>query len=165
MAIDSRKRRDGEYIEKVGFYDPNPDPAIITVDREKALKWLGMGAIPSDTVRSFLKRDGIMHEFSLRKRGLDDKQVAEEMKKWEVLQLEKQKKAEAKAAMAKREQEKMAKKQAESAAEAETEAAAEVEAAVEETAENEVTETAAEEQVEAAAEETEEEAESPEEEK
>ena len=111
VAIDSRKRRDGEYIEKVGFYDPNPDPAIIEVDREKAIKWLNDGAIPSDTVKSFLQKDGIMHEFSLRKRGLDDDQITEELKKWEILQLEKQKKVEAKAAMAKRDEQ--AKKEAE----------------------------------------------------
>jgi small subunit ribosomal protein S16 len=105
VAIDSRKRRDGKYIEKVGFYDPNPEPAIIEINREKALKWLSDGAIPSDTVKSFLKRDGIMHEFSFLKRGLENDQIIEEMKKWEILQLEKQKKLEAQAAMAKRDKE------------------------------------------------------------
>ena len=105
VAIDSRKRRDGQYIEKVGIYDPTPDPAIIEIDREKALKWLNEGAIPSDTVKSFLRRKGILFEWSLRKKGLTEEQVVGEMQKWQALQIEKQKKLEAKAAMAKREEE------------------------------------------------------------
>ena len=145
VAIDSRKRRDGQYIEKVGVYDPTPDPAIIEVDREKALKWLGEGAIPSDTVRSFLKRKGIMHEFSLLKRGLSEEQVAEEMQKWEGLQAEKTKKVEAQAAMTKRDEElkkeaeaKQAEEEAKAAAKAKADAkAAEAEAAAEEVAEEE----------------------------
>lgn len=123
VAIDSRKRRDGKYIEKVGFYDPNPEPAIVEVDREKALKWLSDGAIPSDTVKSFLKNDGIMHEFSLLKRGLENDQITEEMKKWEILQLEKQKKLEAQAAMAKRDQESKKESEQENKASAEKVAA------------------------------------------
>ena len=153
VAIDSRKRRDGQYIEKVGIYDPTPEPAVIEIDREKALKWLSDGAIPSDTVRSFLKRKGIMHEFSLLNKGLNEEQVTEEMQKWEVLQAEKLKKLEAQAAMTKRDKElkkeaeaKQAEEEAKAAAKAKADAeAAEVEATAAEVAEEAPAEEATEE--------------------
>ena len=99
VAVDSRDRRDGMYLEKVGHYNPIVNPAEVVIDREKALKWLNRGAVPTDTVRSFLRRQGILLEWDLRRKGLDDEKVTEELKKWEVLQLERQKKLEAKAAM------------------------------------------------------------------
>ena len=51
VAVDSRKRRDGAYIEKIGHYNPLRRPAEVVVDDDKALKWLNRGAQPSDTVR------------------------------------------------------------------------------------------------------------------
>jgi len=102
VAIDSRSRREGEYIEKLGHYNPLTHPEEIVIDREKAIKWLDIGAIPSDTVRSFMRHNGIILEWDLRRKGLEPDRIAEELKKWEVLQLERQKRREAKAAMAKR---------------------------------------------------------------
>ena len=64
VASDSRRPRDGEYLELIGTYNPNKEPAEIKIDEEKALKWLNVGAIPSDTVRSFLKNEGIMKKFA-----------------------------------------------------------------------------------------------------
>ncbi len=60
IAVDSRKSRDGEYIESIGYYDPKPTPSDIQLDKEKALKWLQVGAQPSETVRSLLKKAGIL---------------------------------------------------------------------------------------------------------
>ena len=60
VAIDSRKQRDGEYIESVGYDNPVPEVADIKVDTEKALKWLNVGAQPSETVRSIFKKAGIL---------------------------------------------------------------------------------------------------------
>ncbi len=99
VAVDSRSRRDGKYLEKVGLYNPLPDPVELEIDKEKAMKWLNRGAIPSDTVKSFLQRKGIMFEWDLRKRGYDDEKIDEELKKWEIMQLERQKRLEAQAAM------------------------------------------------------------------
>lgn len=99
VAVDSRNRRDGKYLEKVGLYNPLPDPVELEIDKEKAMKWLNRGAIPSDTVKSFLQRKGIMLEWDLRKRGYDDEKIEEELKKWEIAQLERQKRLEAQAAM------------------------------------------------------------------
>ena len=51
IAADSRSPRDGKFIETVGTYNPITKPAQVSVDEEKALKWLANGAIPTDTVR------------------------------------------------------------------------------------------------------------------
>lgn len=69
VASDSRRPRDGEYLELIGTYNPNKEPAEIKIDEEKALKWLNVGAIPSDTVRSFFKKEGIMKKFAEAKKG------------------------------------------------------------------------------------------------
>lgn len=101
VAIDSRVRRDGKYIEKIGHYNPLTNPAEIVVDEEKAFRWLKNGAIPTDTVRSLFSKKGILLKWNLMKRGLPDAQISEEFKKWEVLQIERQKRQEALAAQAK----------------------------------------------------------------
>ncbi|RYD36311.1 MAG: 30S ribosomal protein S16 [Verrucomicrobiaceae bacterium] len=56
VAVDSRKRRDGRYIEQVGTYDPLLDGVNYTIDLEKADKWLGVGAKPSETVNSIIRK-------------------------------------------------------------------------------------------------------------
>jgi small subunit ribosomal protein S16 len=58
VAADSRSPRDGAFIESFGFYDPITDPATITVDLDRARHWLSVGAQPTDTVRSLLKKAG-----------------------------------------------------------------------------------------------------------
>jgi len=63
IAIDARKRRDGRYIENIGYYDPKQDPAIINVDEEKAIKWLQVGAQPTETVRSLFRKTGILQKW------------------------------------------------------------------------------------------------------
>lgn len=60
VVADSRSPRDGRFIEIVGNYDPTKDPAIINVDEEKVMAWIKNGAQPTDTVRSLLKKKGIM---------------------------------------------------------------------------------------------------------
>ena len=64
VAADSRDRRDGREIEVVGTYDPKTNPATIVINEEKALKWLSNGAVPTDTVRDILEKDGIMKKFA-----------------------------------------------------------------------------------------------------
>ncbi len=59
VVADSRAPRDGRFIEEIGYYNPNVDPAIVEIDSEKAEKWLNTGAKPSDTVKSLLKNKGI----------------------------------------------------------------------------------------------------------
>ncbi len=64
VAADSRSPRDGRFIETVGTYNPIKQPAEITVNKEKVMYWLNNGAIPTDTVRSILSKQGIMKEFA-----------------------------------------------------------------------------------------------------
>ena len=63
VAADARAPRDGEFVEIVGHYDPLPDPPIINIYEDKALKWLRRGAQPTDTVLSLLKKTGIWDKF------------------------------------------------------------------------------------------------------
>jgi small subunit ribosomal protein S16 len=60
VVADSRFPRDGRFIEEVGFYDPTKDPAVVTVDAEKAKQWIANGAQPTDTVRALLKKQNII---------------------------------------------------------------------------------------------------------
>jgi len=60
VVADSRSPRDGKFIEEIGYYNPITEPAEIKIDAEKAKKWLENGAQPSDTVRSLLKKSGII---------------------------------------------------------------------------------------------------------
>ena len=69
VAADSRSPRDGRNIEVVGTYNPTNNPGIVTIDEEKALKWLNNGAIPSDTVRNILSKEGIMKKFNDAKKS------------------------------------------------------------------------------------------------
>lgn len=110
VAIDSRKSRDGSYLEKIGHYNPKSNPAELTIDREKALKWLNHGAIPTDSVKSLLRREGIILEWDLRKRGLAEEQIAAELSKFHELRIQRQKRQEAMAAMSKRKSEKAGEK-------------------------------------------------------
>lgn len=63
VAVDSRKKRDGKYLESVGYYDPKTDPLTLKVDADRALYWLGVGAQPSDTVRSLLRKAGVLEKW------------------------------------------------------------------------------------------------------
>ena len=60
VVADSRVARDGKTIEEIGFYDPTQDPHVIKIDGEAAKRWIGNGAQPTDTVRSILKRSGVL---------------------------------------------------------------------------------------------------------
>jgi len=60
VVADQRCARDGRFIENIGYYDPNLDPPEIKLDGEKAQEWIRKGAIPTDTVRSLLKKQGVI---------------------------------------------------------------------------------------------------------
>ena len=60
VVADSRYPRDGRFIEQIGTYNPLTEPSTINVDSEKALKWLGQGAQPTDTVKELLKVSGVI---------------------------------------------------------------------------------------------------------
>lgn len=60
VVADSRAPRDGAFVEEIGYYNPQTDPAEIKVDNEKAQQWIKNGAQPTDTVRVLLKKTGVL---------------------------------------------------------------------------------------------------------
>ena len=67
VASDSRRKRDGEYLELVGTYNPIANET--NINEEVALKWLRTGAQPSDTVKNLFSKAGIMKKFAEEKKG------------------------------------------------------------------------------------------------
>lgn len=67
VVADSRAPRDGKYIEVIGNYDPNTNPATISIDNDKALQWLQNGAQPTDTCRAILAYKGVLLRNHLQK--------------------------------------------------------------------------------------------------
>ena len=168
VVADSRAPRDGRSIEKIGHYNPIPDPAELVIDEERLFHWMDQGAKPSDTVFSLLRGRGLTLKYELVSRNADEATISKEMHKWELARDERGKKVAvvesaklAAAETAKQAEEEAAQKaeEAEEAAKlaAEAEEAAEQVEETEEAAEvvEEVAEVAAEEPVEAPAEGTE----------
>ena len=80
VVADSRAPRDGRFIERIGSYNPNTNPATISLNFERALYWINVGAIPTDTVRNILSREGVMLMKHLQggvKKGAFDEAEAE----------------------------------------------------------------------------------------
>lgn len=71
VVADSRSPRDGRIIEQIGYYNPVKEPKELVINEELALKWLGNGAQPSDTVRNLFSTQGIMKKFSEGKRSAE----------------------------------------------------------------------------------------------
>ena len=63
VVADSRSSRDGRFIEKIGYYNPISEPAEISINEERALYWLKVGAKPSDTAKSLLRKTGAWQKF------------------------------------------------------------------------------------------------------
>lgn len=103
VAIDSREARGGKYLENIGYYNPLPDPIELNVKVDRAIYWLQRGAQPSDTVRSLLRRKGVMLRYHLMKSGKSPEEIEQEYKKWEIIQEERQRKSEAAKVQAMRE--------------------------------------------------------------
>ena len=86
VIADSRAKRDGRYIERIGSYDPNKNPAIIDIDFERALHWVGVGAQPTDTVRAMLSYRGVLYKNHLlkgvKKGALTEAKAEEKFNKW-----------------------------------------------------------------------------------
>ncbi|MBT0663218.1 30S ribosomal protein S16 [Geobacter pelophilus] len=66
VVTDERCRRDGRFIENVGTYDPNQNPAAVKIEEDRALEWLNNGAQPTNTVKQMLKTTGIWAKFAAK---------------------------------------------------------------------------------------------------
>ena len=84
VAADSRSPRDGRFLETVGTYNPLRNPAEIKFNEVKAFKWLKRGALPTDTVRSLLRKSGLWYKWYLMKKGLDESAVAQKLAEWQA---------------------------------------------------------------------------------
>ena len=93
VAADVRAPRDGKFIEKLGTYNPNINPATVDLNFERALYWVGVGAQPTDTARNILKSEGVYmmkHLMTGVKKGAFDEATAQ--KKFDEWKSEKDKK-------------------------------------------------------------------------
>ncbi len=86
VAADSRAKRDGKFLEKLGTYNPNTNPASINLDVDSAVQWLQNGAQPTDTTRAILSYKGVLLKKHLavgvRKGALTEEQAEEKFKAW-----------------------------------------------------------------------------------
>merc|ERR1711935_49343 len=86
VAADARAKRDGRYLEKLGTYNPNTNPATINLDIDGAVKWLQDGAQPTDTAKTILSYKGAMLKNHLvggvRKGALTEEQAEEKFQAW-----------------------------------------------------------------------------------
>lgn len=86
VAADSRSKRDGKFLEKLGIYNPNTNPATVEIDIDSAVKWLQNGAQPTDTARTLLSRKGALLKHHLvkgvAKGALTEEQVEERFAAW-----------------------------------------------------------------------------------
>jgi len=135
VVADSRAPRDGRSIEKIGHYNPIPDPAELVINEERLFHWMDQGAKPSDTVFSLLRGQGLTLKYELKSRNADEATISKEMHKWELARDERGKKvaavesAKLAAAEAAKQEEEDAAKKAEEVEEAAKKAAEAEEAA------------------------------------
>ena len=93
IVADSRAPRDGKYIERIGSYNPNTNPATITLDFDRALYWLQVGAQPTDTVRNILSSEGVLMKNHLlggvQKGAFDEAEAEKRFEAWKNSKLQK----------------------------------------------------------------------------
>lgn len=88
VAVDKRKRRDGAYIERLGYFDPNTSPNTIELDDERAIYWLNNGAQPSDTVRQILSYEGVLLKRTLQFKDKTQEEIDAEVEKHKKVALD-----------------------------------------------------------------------------
>ena len=99
VIADSRSRRDGCFIEQIGTYDPIKQDKNFAVKEDRVFHWLKVGALPSDTVKRLLSKEGIMLKWHLETSNLSEDKKKQEFQKWEMAKENKEKaKADKKAA-------------------------------------------------------------------
>lgn len=116
-AMDSRKSRNGEFLERIGQYNPMTSPASIILDRERALYWLRTGAQPTDIVRRLMSVQGVMLELHLGRKGKNAEEVQSALEKHEATVKTRLARKEAKRAEKKKKAAESAEKSEEAAAE------------------------------------------------
>ncbi|MCD6102988.1 MAG: 30S ribosomal protein S16 [Thermotogaceae bacterium] len=77
IVIDGRKRRDGAYIDSLGYYNPLKEPADVNIDFDKAVDWIMKGAQPSETVSRLFRKAGVLARVHQLKYGKDKEETPE----------------------------------------------------------------------------------------
>ena len=77
VAADSRSARDGKFIEDLGRYEPIQEPAVVLLHEDRILDWLLKGAQPSDTVKTLLRKQGIMLRLHLLRKGKSEDEITQ----------------------------------------------------------------------------------------
>ena len=75
VVMDSRKKRDGAAIEELGWFNPVQHDKPYSMNHDRVLHWLDLGAQPSDAFHGLMKRSGLAYKWHLLKQGLDDKTI------------------------------------------------------------------------------------------
>ena len=88
VATDSRTSRNGKYLEELGYYNPIMDEAIIKIHEDRVVKWLNRGAIPTETVKSLLRQEGVLQRWNESKRGKPPVEAEGEISSEELLRRE-----------------------------------------------------------------------------
>lgn len=86
VAVDSRVKRDGRFIDAVGLYNPSTNPMTITLREDRVFHWLERGAQPTDTVKNLLSRKGVWLKWGLKRKKADEATIATEFEKWQMMQ-------------------------------------------------------------------------------
>ena len=81
VAVDSRKRRDSDFLERLGYYDPNTQPSTIKINPDRAIYWLNVGAQPTPIVHNLLSYDGVLLRKHLAIKGKNQVEIEEEIAK------------------------------------------------------------------------------------
>ena len=82
VAIDSRFKRDGREIERLGWYDPVQANHSCSLEEDRILHWLGQGAMPSETVKGLFKKAGLSYKWHLMKQGLKGLELDKLLEEW-----------------------------------------------------------------------------------
>lgn len=93
VAADTRSKRDGRFLEKLGSYNPNVNPAQIEINVDSAVRWLENGAQPTDTTRAILSHEGVLLKKHLaggvKKGAFTEEQAEEKFQAWKTEKLSK----------------------------------------------------------------------------
>jgi small subunit ribosomal protein S16 len=81
VVVDSRERRDSAFIERLGYYNPMTAPSTISINPDRAIYWLNVGAQPTDVVRAFLSYEGVLLQRHMQFKGKSAEEIAEAVTK------------------------------------------------------------------------------------
>lgn len=81
VAVDARAKRDGAFLERLGYYDPNTTPSTFKIDHNRAIYWLNVGAQPTLVVHNILSYDGVLLRRALNFKGKPEEEINESVEK------------------------------------------------------------------------------------